>query len=118
MMNTKQPLGPKQQAWIDALKSGEYKQGERAALFDGEGYCCLGVACALLGQLPPYKASTMPPETRNTYGFYNGIGEGVRSEITPLYILNDGSGFSDRHSFSEIAAIVEQDPSLYFKGPA
>lgn len=29
--------------WVNALRSGEYKQGKEA-LFDGEGYCCLGVA--------------------------------------------------------------------------
>ncbi len=32
--------------WIDALKSGEYKQG-RGRLKDGGSYCCLGVLCDL-----------------------------------------------------------------------
>jgi hypothetical protein len=30
--------------WVDALRSGEYQQGQ-GALFTGEGYCCLGVLC-------------------------------------------------------------------------
>jgi len=34
--------------WIAALRSGSYEQG-KSYLFDGEGYCCLGVACALVG---------------------------------------------------------------------
>lgn len=32
--------------WIDALRSGEYKQTV-GALRDSSGYCCLGVACDL-----------------------------------------------------------------------
>jgi len=34
------------QKWIDALLSGEYQQ-TRQQLFDGNGYCCLGVLCDL-----------------------------------------------------------------------
>jgi hypothetical protein len=34
------------QKWIDALLSGEYQQ-TRQQLFDGDGYCCLGVLCDL-----------------------------------------------------------------------
>jgi hypothetical protein len=41
-----------QQAWVDALRSGEYKQTTRVLCrLDGNGkpvgYCCLGVACDL-----------------------------------------------------------------------
>ena len=32
-----------EEKWIEALESGKYKQC-RAKFFDGEGYCCLGVA--------------------------------------------------------------------------
>lgn len=35
--------------WADALESGEYKQG-KGKLFDGQSYCCLGVACVLAGR--------------------------------------------------------------------
>jgi hypothetical protein len=34
--------------WIDALKSGKYKQTHAALRFD-DGFCCLGVACDLAG---------------------------------------------------------------------
>lgn len=37
-------LGPNQQKWINALKSGEYEQCD-GSLEDSNGYCCLGVAC-------------------------------------------------------------------------
>lgn len=32
------------QLWIDALRSGKYKQGS-GQLRDGDEYCCLGVLC-------------------------------------------------------------------------
>lgn len=34
------------QKWLDALRSGEYKQA-KSALRNGDGYCCLGVLCDL-----------------------------------------------------------------------
>lgn len=34
------------QKWVNALRSGEYKQ-TRLTLQDDKGYCCLGVACLL-----------------------------------------------------------------------
>lgn len=32
--------------WVDALRSGEYRQGE-GFLLKGDNYCCLGVLCDL-----------------------------------------------------------------------
>jgi hypothetical protein len=34
--------------WVAALRSGEYQQAH-GTLFNGTGYCCLGVACIVLG---------------------------------------------------------------------
>ncbi len=34
--------------WVDALRSGKYKQ-TKSALRQGDYYCCLGVACDVLG---------------------------------------------------------------------
>lgn len=36
-------LGPKQKIWVEALRSGQYKQG-RDFLCQDNHYCCLGVA--------------------------------------------------------------------------
>lgn len=33
--------------WVEALRSGEYKQG-RGSLCKGDSYCCLGVLCEVL----------------------------------------------------------------------
>lgn len=34
------------QKWVNALRSGEYEQGD-GKLYSGKGYCCLGVLCDL-----------------------------------------------------------------------
>jgi hypothetical protein len=36
------------QMWLEALRSGKYKQGKRQ-LRDGNKFCCLGVLCDLSG---------------------------------------------------------------------
>jgi len=36
------------QPWIAALRSGEYEQA-RSVLYNGTGYCCLGVLCKVAG---------------------------------------------------------------------
>lgn len=33
--------------WVDALRSGDYKQGNGKLLLDGK-YCCIGVLCDLM----------------------------------------------------------------------
>ena len=42
-----------QERWLQALESGEYKQGKTYLCSIGDygdkSYCCLGVACHLLG---------------------------------------------------------------------
>lgn len=40
--------------WIEALRSGNYAQTRDGVLYDGEGYCCLGVLCDVVGLKPEY----------------------------------------------------------------
>lgn len=42
----KKPLPAAVKAWVRALRSGKYKQGQDA-LRQGNKFCCLGVACDL-----------------------------------------------------------------------
>jgi len=37
--------------WADALESGKFKKTKHV-LYDGKGYCCLGVACVIAGLKP------------------------------------------------------------------
>lgn len=59
--------------WVEALRSGEYKQARRALadeLPSGDiGYCCLGVLCELAvadGVIPP-KARAVYPTSRFSF---------------------------------------------------
>jgi len=55
------------QKWLDALRSGEYEQGQ-AYLRTPKGYCCLGVLCDLAA-----KAEVIPePELENGAYWYDG----------------------------------------------
>lgn len=56
-------MNPNAQAWVEALCSGDYKQG-RECLQRTEGgeslFCCLGVACKLFTKAHPDKAKWVP----------------------------------------------------------
>lgn len=47
-LSPERTLSENQKKWVDALRSGKYKQGTRY-LRDGDKFCCLGVACDILG---------------------------------------------------------------------
>jgi hypothetical protein len=104
--------------WIAALLSGEYKQA-KGKLYDGEGYCCLGVLCKVLGE------EFVKEEYPGISHIWRCEGE---SEILPLNIKEkagmssisgeynfDGSGDAqltrdndDGKTFKEIAAIIDE----------
>ena len=104
------------QKWVDALRSGEYKQG-RGRLKDNNSYCCLGVLCEVFKEEADLEAGeeafyskgdevcfqTSPPFSINKLlGFkqFDGFGQ-----VTNLFIsLNDKDG----KSFSEIADYIEE----------
>jgi len=121
-------------AWLAALRSGEYKQG-RNYLRDGDGFCCLGVACdvALKQGLVPGEWDTngvfwsltdseryvMPESVANAIGLSTCIEESKVScnpmvsyndRDLPLSTLNDGDFERQAHglSFTEIANIIEE----------
>ena len=52
-------LTKNQQLWVDALRSGDYKQGQGALKINGT-YCCLGVASDVL-DLPGFKSRDYCP---------------------------------------------------------
>lgn len=73
--------------WIEALRSGEYKQTKNV-LFDGKGYCCLGVACKIAGRKEVIKTDmwddtlysftneieTLPKSIQKKLGFNTDVG--------------------------------------------
>ncbi len=91
-------------AWVEALRSGKYKQG-RDHLRTGDAYCCLGVLCDLL-------APDLWTELGNTGLFYHdrqselprgepgGLKKAFQNQIAKL---ND----DEKLSFNEIAEWIE-----------
>lgn len=102
-MENKLPLDFKQK-WVAALRSGEYKQGI-GFLKTEQGYCCLGVACAMLGipteGLVIQKGTVGIPEMLTGHGnsHYN---PDFNPLVEKLAGLNDGG-----KSFNEIADYIE-----------
>jgi len=104
--------------WIEALRSGEYRQ-TRLALRDGEGFCCLGVACevAIKAGVPLVQAGEdgysvpgsgiinrafLPQSVRAWLGL--STGNGRVSATQALSTLND----RDRRDFNYIADFIEK----------
>lgn len=115
------------EAWLAALESGEYVQ-TRGMLADETGYCCLGVACDVLGVRSRLKAevgywvygedekfSTLPPEAIRILGFdrcnpHLRVGRYAGLALTKL---NDGDGLS----FKEISAEIRLQPEDWDGNP-
>jgi hypothetical protein len=101
---------------IKALRSGEYTQ-TKEMLQDEQGYCCLGVMCAVYE-----KETGFTLDRRNTdaciYGGELNDQEGVQEWVGLKY--GDGTSMnnptltdlndSNDYTFSEIADFIESEP--------
>ena len=107
--------------WVEALRSGKYKQGHGALLSIG-GHCCLGVLCDVMGLTPTLKQSgamsfgieeeciVAPREAMSAVGLRSFIGcFSSGSDSQSLSGLND-TGVS----FDTIASIIEYEPEGLF----
>lgn len=117
-----------QKAWLDALRSGEYKQG-RDALRNGDNFCCLGVACevalkqgveldvkALSSGLYSYDGSegVVPLKVQDWLGLHTPSGMSHwSSPLMGCTTLNDTS----RMPFERIADHLEENADAYFVRP-
>ena len=107
--------------WVAALRSGDYRQA-KGQLYDGNGYCCLGVLCEVLGQEKRF--------VEDEDNWFFGSGADMQAYILPnkvckladlmdadgilkvdplisgsaLSYLNDSKGLD----FTEIADLIEQ----------
>lgn len=60
--------------WVDALRSGKYKQGS-GYLRQGDKYCCLGVVCELCPLVEAEASNALSnedPEYERTVYYYDG----------------------------------------------
>lgn len=56
--------------WVDALRSGKYKQARGKLKNRAGGFCCLGVLCDIVGVKPEW-VSTYKSGLHNTDASYN-----------------------------------------------
>ena len=119
-------LGPRQQRWVEALRSGSYTQGQEA-LHAGNAFCCLGVACDVFKDelslsvksedgIVHYdgQALVLPTAVKEHLHLAHKSGipkskKGYTSLSMQLSALNDSGA-----SFEEIADTIEQYADEYF----
>lgn len=102
--------------WIEALRSGKFKQG-KIFLKKDNCYCCLGVACELseLGQwtssendwMSSYLGATyaLPAKVQNYYGLHEYSG----TYFTNDQLENNLAGHNDGGmTFAQIADLIEE----------
>ncbi|HYE20129.1 MAG TPA: hypothetical protein VEA69_16905 [Tepidisphaeraceae bacterium] len=109
-------------AWLDALRSGEFKQTTECLADSDGGHCCLGVACrvAVAAGVPleveenddgdicfDQCGTYLPPTASQMLGLRNRSGS---FEEGALWQLNDGGA-----TFPEIADIIEANALTLFK---
>lgn len=100
--------------WVDALRSGEYKQGFEALRSPDDEFCCLGVLCDLYS-----KEKTIPWDDTNGGSYTHEGGISFPSQnvkdwadiwfvysniLSVLVDMNDHA----RNSFKTIADYIEQ----------
>ena len=126
--------------WIEALKSGRWKQTKGHLAGAGEGFCCLGVACELfrrqtsrgrweIDKLERAKDGSFRPDLRFVVERLPGD-EDSSAEVLPFAVKewlglatasgeitanSSLAGLNDAgRSFGEIAALIESEPAGLF----
>lgn len=91
--------------WVKALRSGEYKQGKNG-LYNSDGsYCCLGVACKIVGNSNEELGliGYIEPELIKDYKKVPSILEREEELASKLAKMNDTG-----KSFNQIAAYIDR----------
>ncbi len=120
---------PLQEAWLQALESGEYKQGQ-ASLHNisHDEYCCLGVACEVFIK----RGGDLVKDTSERYLYtrYNEESMYLPQVLIDALKLHDRSGLIDDpmrihtdladmndmgKTHQEIAAYIRANPEKVFK---
>jgi len=98
------------QMWVEALRSGKYKQGQYRLRRNDDSFCCLGVLCDVVDH-----SSWSSHLNEDSYSYddqFLTISESMKKyveleveECRDLVNLNDGCA----KSFSEIADYIEEN---------
>lgn len=88
--------------WVEALRSGEYKQG-KDQLRGGDRFCCLGVACEVSGLPYNPEDGALGDEVRDWLGLVDMWGVLTGGTGETLTNLNDNLDYT----FDQIATLIE-----------
>lgn len=127
----KQELGPNQTRWLQALRSGEFKQGTGVLRNKDDERCCLGVGCfvfdidgrkleerdieyEVFSGAWSYQGEceAAPASLIELLALRGECGEHATNTVSSLTNLNDTGS-----TFEKIADIIEADPAQYFTEP-
>lgn len=98
--------------WIEALRSGTYRQGRGKLRSIDDEFCCLGVLCDLVAP----KSWALDDDAYAMHGERGALRQSI-TELTGglggaqesiLIEMNDGGRDQPRRSFSEIADYIEE----------
>jgi hypothetical protein len=112
--------------WVQALKSGQYQQGQHELHPEADSYCCLGVLCELYraeqgkgewrqgpmggehhifteGVDGDYETAVLPKAVKDWAGMQSSVGEIVGTDDA-LSALND-----EGMEFSQLADLIERN---------
>ena len=116
-----------QEMWLEALESGEYAQS-KDCLCDGEGFCCLGVACDVFGMtgvensagryLFDGKETYAPKGVAKKLRLRNQMGSttvpvAYRPSTRNCYSLADANDMGA--TFKQIARAIRKNPENFFR---
>jgi hypothetical protein len=126
-------LTANQEAWLQALESGEFKQTQ-GTLQRRDCFCCLGVACVVAekegievyrytkesqaapndGNIGDLSGCTLSAQwhVKDWLDLYDSMGCPVDINGPSLVMMNDNG-----KTFPEIAAIIRANPEKYFVAP-
>lgn len=102
----------RRKAWVEALRSGDYKQG-KWEMYNScrDTYCCLGVGHKLATGENPKRSSTDGYDiVKEYYGLKDQLGRYGNDGDKALFHHND----TDDYSFNQIADIIELAPEGLF----
>ncbi len=94
------------QIWVEALRSGDFKQTKRR-LYNtkNNAYCCLGVACKVLGREITPEDDDKMPKRDSSYEWLTDVLKVDRDFRYELSEANDEEGLT----FAEIADKIEKE---------
>lgn len=121
IMPTKQQVTERRERWVEALRSGKYKQGKQVLHdIDNNTYCCLGVACDLFKDDTKLQLGTQNMymshqgtrvQTYDNHPFYLPVSVAEFLNIKDTGALKCGSTLGYKNdkgaTFNEIADIIE-----------